>query len=189
VVLHLGLKDDSWDDSAIEHSLTAIEHLKAFAAPLGVRLLLENVQNEVTTPEHLLYILKTGHFDSVGVCLDIGHLHLATPANDAPVDSGVGAAVDLLGSRIAQVHIHDNHGPFPAQRPFSDSTDMKDEHLWPGDGTVNWHSVTSALVALSAKTPGILEIVSDRDEPPDSVTNKAVNTFRTLEEHASVQDL
>jgi len=189
VVLHLGLKDDPWDDLAIEHSLTAIEHLKAFAAPLGVRLLLENVQNEVTTPEHLLYILKTGHFDSVGVCLDVGHLHLATPANDAPRDSGVGAAVDLLGSRIAQVHIHDNHGPFPEQRPFSDSTDMKDEHLWPGDGTIDWPAVASALAALPATTPGILEIVSERDEPPDSVTNKAVKTFRTLDEHASVRNM
>jgi len=188
-VLHLGLRETAWDDAAIEHSITAIEHLKAFASPLGVRLLLENLQNEVTTPEHLLYILKTGHFDSVGVCLDVGHLHLATPANDAPADSGVGAAADLLGARIAQVHIHDNHGPFPAERPFSDSTDMKDEHLWPGDGTIDWPAVASALAALPPATPGILEIVSERDEPPDSVTNKAMNTFGRLEEHASVRNM
>ena len=84
IVLDLGLKDAAWDEPALERSLTAIEHLKAFAAPLGVRLLLENLQNEVATPEHLLTILKTGHFDSVGVCLDVGHLHLAMPASDAP---------------------------------------------------------------------------------------------------------
>ncbi|WP_433984441.1 sugar phosphate isomerase/epimerase family protein [Tunturiibacter empetritectus] len=77
--LHLGYKDDAWNLRALENSLTAIEHLKAFAHPLGVRILLENLQNEITTPEHLLEILKVGHFDRVGVTLDIGHAHLAAP--------------------------------------------------------------------------------------------------------------
>jgi sugar phosphate isomerase/epimerase len=175
VVLSLGLNHSLWDELAIEHSLTAIEHLKAFASPLGVRLLLENMENEVTTPEHLLDILKTGHFDSVGVCLDVGHLHLAQPTKDAPRDSGVAAAIELLGSRIAQLHLHDNHGP------FSDSTDMKDEHLWPGDGTIDWTAVSASLAALPNSTPGILEIASDRDEPAESITRKAEESFRMLE--------
>src|ERR1022692_3396297 len=44
-VVSLGLNHTAWDDLAIEHSITAIEHLKAFASPLGVRLLLENMEN------------------------------------------------------------------------------------------------------------------------------------------------
>ena len=172
VVLSLGLNHSLWDELAIEHSLTAIEHLKAFASPLGVRLLLENMENEVTTPDHLLYILKSGHFDSVGVCLDVGHLHLAMPVDGAPQDSGVGAAIELLGSRIAQLHLHDNHGP------FSSSTDMKDEHLWPGGGTIDWTAVSASLAALPNSTPGVLEISSDRDEPAESITRKAEAFFR-----------
>ncbi len=179
IVLSLGLNHSPWDEPAIENSLTAIEHLKAFASPLGVRLLLENMENEVTTPEHLLYILKAGHFDSVGVCLDLGHLHLAQPVERAPKDSGVGAAIDLLGGRIAQLHIHDNHGP------FAPHTDMKDEHLWPGDGApasgrIDWPAVCASLAALPAATPGILEPERDRDEAPESVTRKAEKAFRTL---------
>ena len=204
VVLHLGLKDAAWDEPAIEHSLTAIEHLKAFAAPLGVRLLLQNLQNEVATPDHLLTILKTGHFDSVGVCLDVGHLHLAqdfSTASEAGApsmaassgvpsersllagvgspwvgsDSGVGSAVELLGARIAQVHLHDNHGA------FAHNTEMKDEHLWPGNGSIDWPAVCSSLAALPAATPGILELACDRDEPAESVTRKAAAAFRALE--------
>jgi sugar phosphate isomerase/epimerase len=178
MVMHLGLKDAEWDETAIEHSLTAIEHLKAFAAPLGVRLLLENLQNDVTTPEHLQHILKVGHFDSVGVCLDVGHLHLSMPANDAPQDSGVGAAVELLGSRIAQVHLHDNHGAFAQSTALNNNADMKDEHLWPGDGSIDWTAVSPALAALPATTAGILEIVSDRDEAPETVTRKAEAALR-----------
>jgi sugar phosphate isomerase/epimerase len=179
IVLSLGLNHSPWDEPAIENSLTAIEHLKAFASPLGVRLLLENMENEVTTPEHLLYILKTGHFDSVGVCLDLGHLHLAQPVEGAPKDSGVGAAIELLGRRIAHLHIHDNHGP------FAPHSDMKDEHLWPGegtpgDGTMDWPAVCASLASLPAATPGILEVESDRDEAPESVTRKAEKAFRTL---------
>jgi sugar phosphate isomerase/epimerase len=170
-VLSLGLNLSPWDEPAIEHSLTAIEHLKAFASPLGVRLLLENMENEVTTPEHLLYILKTGHFDSVGVCLDVGHLHLAMPVDDAPRDSGVGAAIALLHSRIAQVHLHDNHGP------LAPHTDMKDEHLWPGDGTPGGGTIDWAAVSATAATPGILEIASERDEPAESITRKAAAFF------------
>jgi sugar phosphate isomerase/epimerase len=204
IVLHLGRKDAVWDELAFEHSLTAIEHLKAFAAPLGVRLLLENLQNEVATPENMLSILKTGHFDSVGVCLDIGHLHLAqdeaVPASTSrsgarpssaafsqpkvssdsgapayPADSGLSAAIALLGSRIAQLHLHDNHGA------FAHISDMKDEHLWPGDGNIDWPAVLSALTALPAATPGILEIAGERDEPAASITRKAEAAFRMLE--------
>ena len=179
IVLDLGLRDAPWDEHALERSLTAIEHLKAFAAPLGVRLLLQNLQNDVTTPEHLLTILQTGHFDTVGVCLDIGHLHLAMPTSDGPHDSGVAAAIELLGSRIAQVHLHDNHGA------FAHNTEMKDEHLWPGFGTINWPAVSSALAVLPAATPAILEVASDRDEPAESVTRKAEAAFRALENQQS----
>jgi sugar phosphate isomerase/epimerase len=179
IVIDLGLKGALWDEPAIEHSLVAIEHLKAFAAPLGVRLLLQNLENEVTTPDHLLYILKTGHFDTVGACLDVGHLHLAMPASEAPHDSGVAAAIELLSSRIAQVHLHDNHGA------FAHSSEMKDEHLWPGDGTIDWPAVSSALAALPATTPGILEVSTNRDEPAESITRKAEETFRRLAVPAS----
>src|SRR5439155_10512587 len=104
--LHLGLRDSQWNEATVEYSLTAIEHLKAFAGPLGLKLLLENLPNEVATPEHLLYILRTGHFDNVGVCLDLGHLHLSQPL-EPMADSGLAEAVGVLGGRIAQLHIHD----------------------------------------------------------------------------------
>lgn len=192
-VLHLGLKDTAWDDATIDHSITAIEHLKAFAGPLGIRLLLENLQNEATTPEHLLYILHAGHFDNVGVCLDVGHLHLAQDASvdnasnshrhegvpKPTKDSGVGAAVELLGARIGQLHLHDNHGP------LAHTADMKDEHLWPGNGTIDWNAVSTSLAALPEATPGVVEVVGERDEPADAVTRKARDFFERQERLAA----
>jgi sugar phosphate isomerase/epimerase len=156
ITLHLGLKDDPWNTRALENSLTAIEHIKAFAHPLGVKVLLENLQNEVTTPEHLLEILHTGHFGNVGITLDVGHAHLS--------DTGLDHAFELLRPRIAELHLHDNHG-------------LKDEHLWPGSGSIDWTNLAKLKASLPAQVPGILEIAYDLNETPDSATKKATAAF------------
>jgi sugar phosphate isomerase/epimerase len=159
-VLHLGQKDDPWNTRALENSLTAIEHLKAFAHPLGVRILIENLQNEITTSENILEILRVGHFDRVGVCLDIGHAHLTQPENNVGVDS----AFELLKPRIALLHLNDNHG-------------TKDDHLWPGSGNIDWKNIAKHIATLPANTPAILEIAHDLEETPDSVMTKASSFF------------
>ncbi len=161
-VLHLGLKDEPWNTRALENSLTAIEHLKAFAHPLGVRILLENLQNDVTTPEHLLEILKVGHFDRVGICLDVGHAHLAAAGN-----KGIDDAFEHLAPRIAQLHLHDNHG-------------QKDDHLWPGSGTIDWNNLAGHIAALPAETPGVFELSYDLEETPATIPTKAHEALRRL---------
>ncbi len=163
IVLHLGMRDDVWGMRELEHSITAIEHLKAFATPLGVRLLLENTQNEVTTPEHLLEILRVGHFDDVSVCLDVGHAHLTDYKSPG---AGIDAAFALLGERIAQVHLHDNSG-------------ARDEHLWPGMAATGpvWANVQRHLAALPPWAPGILEINYELGETAETVAAKAARFF------------
>lgn len=156
ITLHLGQKDERWNTRALENSLTAIEHLKAFAHPLGVKILLENLQNEVTTPEHLLEILHVGHFDNVGVTLDIGQAHLG--------DGGIDLAFELLKSRIAELHLHDNQG-------------TKNDHLWPGSGKIDWKNVAKQIATLPPVTPGIFEIAHDLEETPESVTKKAAEAI------------
>jgi sugar phosphate isomerase/epimerase len=156
ITLHLGRKDDPWDTRAIEDSLTAIEHLKAFAHPLGVKVLLENLQNEVTTPEHLLEILRIGHFDNVGIALDIGHAHLS--------DTGIDHAFELLKPRIRQLNLHDNNG-------------MRDEHLWPGSGEIDFANIHKLAATLPADVPGILEIAHTLNETAESAQSKATNAF------------
>src|ERR1700692_5032584 len=43
LILHAGLAGESFDERKFEGALTSVEHLHAFAKPLGVRLLLENI--------------------------------------------------------------------------------------------------------------------------------------------------
>jgi sugar phosphate isomerase/epimerase len=161
ITLHLGQKDERWNTRALENSLTAIEHLKAFAHPLGVKILLENLQNEVTTPEHLLEILNVGHFDNVGITLDIGQAHLSDSGNPA---GGIDLAFELLKSRIAELHLHDNQG-------------AKNDHLWPCSGKIDWKNIAKQIATLPPATPGILEIAHDLEETPESVTKKAAEAI------------
>src|ERR1700753_1003960 len=123
LVVHLGERTDTWSPRTLEHALTALEHLDAFAQPLGVRLLGENLTNEPTTPEHLIDILTLGHLDRICVCLDLGHAHITT---------GIPEAINTLGNRICSVHTHDNHM-------------VRDEHLWPGEGTIDWPATMKQL--------------------------------------------
>lgn len=154
-VIHLGLRDDKWNTQSLDDSLTAVEHLKAFAGPLGVQLLLENLPNDLATPAHLVEIVKVGHFDTVGFCLDLGHARLLEPIAESshePAQSGIAqgfAAFRSLGDkRLAQLHVHDNKG-------------MRDEHCWPGEGTIDFGEVDTLAGAMQEAPTGVLEIAYD----------------------------
>jgi sugar phosphate isomerase/epimerase len=159
LVIHLGDKDDEWSPRTAEYAFTALEHLGAFARPLGVRPLVENIFNEPTTPEHLVEILEIGHLDQIGVCLDLGHAHITV---------GVPAAIDTLGGRIVQVHAHDNHG-------------MKDEHLLPGDGAIDWLTTVTALNALAEPPAVVLELSSKLADEPASLPSRIRQAFTLLD--------
>jgi sugar phosphate isomerase/epimerase len=158
LVVHLGDKGDEWSPRTVEYALTALEHLGAFARPLGVRPLMENLLSEPTTPEHLVEILETGHLDKIGVCLDLGHAHMTV---------GVPTAIATLGGRIVQVHAHDNHG-------------MKDEHLWPEDGTIDWPVAAEALNALAAPPAIVLELSFKLVEEPAKLPERIRQAFEML---------
>jgi sugar phosphate isomerase/epimerase len=155
LVVHLGDREDTWSPRALEFSITALEHLHAFANPLGVKLAIENLQNEVTRPANILEILSTGHFKDIGVCLDVGHAHLG---------DGVTPALTELKDRLLSTHLHDNKGD-------------RDAHLWPGDGTIAWDEVLEGLKTASHAPAGVLEIHYGLEETPETAVQKAAKAF------------
>jgi sugar phosphate isomerase/epimerase len=155
LIVHLGERHDGWSPRTIEYAATALEHLGAFARPLGVRLLVENLTSEPTTPERLLIILEMGHLDHVGVCLDLGHAHITV---------GVAEAIATLNARIGSVHSHDNRG-------------VKDEHLWPGDGSIDWPAAVKALKALPAPPAIVLEISHSLTDTTTAIPVRAQQAF------------
>ena len=156
LVQHVGVSGEDWDPKKAEAAMTSIEHLKAFAKPLGVTVLLENIPNELSTPERLVELIQGAHFDDVGICFDVGHAHIM---------GGVAQAFDLVKPLIRSTHVHDNAG-------------MNDDHLWPGDGTINWEETMNLLRSAPQAPPLMLEIKS---EGKTDILGGMAKTFRKLE--------
>jgi len=139
LVQHIGEPGDEASEAGFEAALSSVEHLKAFAKPLGVTLLLENTPNASAAPERLLEILRIGRFPDVGLIFDIGHARLG---------EGVSLTLEQMAPHLRSTHLHDNHGE-------------KDEHLWPGEGAIDWPSAVEQLNAAPHKPAFVLEIAGD----------------------------
>jgi sugar phosphate isomerase/epimerase len=155
LIQHIGCGGEAWDPHKFDHALTALEHLRAFAKPVGVTILVENMPNELSTPEKLMELLNASHFDDVGVCFDAGHAHVMTNVADAFAQ---------LKPRIRSTHLHDNRGD-------------RDAHLWPGEGTIQWDEAIHALRSAPQVPPLILEIDGDNQA---NVEQKLAEALRKL---------
>jgi sugar phosphate isomerase/epimerase len=145
LIQHIGVSSESFDMHKFDAAMTSIEHLKAFAKPLGVRLLIENIPNELSTPEKIVELIRTGHFDDVGVCFDTGHAHL---------EGGVAPALETLKDYIRSTHVHDNKQD-------------RDTHLVPGDGTIDWNLTMELLRSCPQVAPVLLELEGDPNGNPE----------------------
>ena len=156
LVQHLGMVNESFDDRKFEAAMTSIEHLRAFAKPLGVHILLENIPNELSTPDKLVEFIQTTHFDDIGVCFDFGHAHMM---------SKVSEAFEILKHQIRSTHVHDNKKD-------------KDSHLWPGAGSIDWKEAMTLLRSAPSTPPLLLEIEEDEKVNP---LEKMAEVFAKLE--------
>lgn len=159
LVQHVGLGNEYYDTRKFEAALSSIEHLRAFARPLGVNLLVENIPNELSTPEKLMELIKALHYDDLGVCFDTGHAHLM---------SSVHQAFGVLESRIRSTHVHDNKGD-------------RDSHLWPAAGGIDWNQTMQSLRSAPQSPALLLEIEGEEGAP---VSSKMAETYKTLENAA-----
>jgi sugar phosphate isomerase/epimerase len=136
LILHMGLPEETYDLRRFDSAFTSIEHLKIFAKERGVQILLENIPNELSTPERLLSFIRYTRMDDLKVCFDVGHAHMSV---------GVESAFAALKDRIVSTHVHDNRHD-------------KDDHLMPFDGDIDWATTVRDFRALDGQFPVLFEI-------------------------------
>jgi sugar phosphate isomerase/epimerase len=156
LVQHLGTPHESFSEKKFEAAMTSIEHLRAFAKPLGVKILLENIPNELSTSDRLMEMIHNAHFEDVGVCFDFGHAHMM---------SSVSEAFEIVRKVVCSTHVHDNDR-------------NKDLHLWPGQGTIDWKASVELLRSAPQRPPLLLELEEDQKVNP---LEKLTETFDRLE--------
>src|SRR5438093_262749 len=135
------LPGEEYDMRKFDAALTSLEHLNIFAKDRGAQILLENIPNELSTPERLLEFIQYTRL-KLDVCFDAGHAHMG---------GGVGPAFQALKERIRSTHVHDNNG-------------AKDEHLMPFEGGIDWARTMRDFRAVDGQFPAVFEL---RDYGPD----------------------
>ena len=157
LIQHLGNAGEEFEDAKFEAGQMSLEHIHAFARPLGVTVLVENIPNEFSTAERLLEFQH--NVPGVGMCFDVGHAHLA---------DGVEPTFDRMAKHIRSTHIHDN-------------LHDKDSHLWPGKGNIDWAN-TMRLLHSAPQSPALLLEI---DGEGQDIVAGMTETYARLEQAVS----
>jgi len=133
------IKSSGYRESWIAQNIEFWPEFIDDARKAGQLLLLENLYED--RPEILLETIRRIGSDSMKVCLDVGHVNLY---------SQVPAVrwIEVLGSNLACLHLNDNNGE-------------TDEHLPPGEGTVDYPGLFAALARFADPPDLALEVESD----------------------------
>jgi len=127
-----------------ERQVRALRHLSEHLGDTNLTICLENVSG-IPEAEDLLALIDAVGRSNLGICLDTGHLNLA---------SGDQAGfIGTAGSSLKALHLADNEG-------------QSDQHLMPyGRGTVDWDAVMWALRDLPYEGLLNLEIPGENRGP------------------------
>lgn len=126
----------------------SVEALAALAAPLGVKVAVEVIPNELSRARSLVHFVEeTLDSRNVGICLDFGHAHL---------DGDLVDTIDVVSEHLMTTHVHDNGG-------------RADDHLIPFEGTIDWPGALTGVQKVGYDGPLMLEI-EGRGPTKDTLT-------------------
>ena len=119
----------------------------------GVTYLIENVPNDYafgSNPRQLAELLReVDQLDAVAMCFDTGHAHIT---------GDCAAALRSCFDVAVYMHITDNEGE-------------SDQHLIPGEGTLDWELITDIVRQLPGDTPAMLELFESEAKLAQTITD------------------
>lgn len=160
LIQHVGVSGEEFHERKFDAAFNSLEELSNFARQRDVRILLENIPNELSTAKRLTQFLELTHLD----------LHFVFDTGHANIGAGVEHEFEIMKDRIRSLHVHDNDGE-------------KDLHLFPliaEGGTIDWKDAMRLLRSRADQYPLLLEL----KEPLETAQplQRAVESFDRLEE-------
>ena len=142
LVTHIGLprtQHPTPADNSRDAARRSIGELERLAEPLGVKLAIEVIPNELSRAGSLVYFIEEV-LDSpdAGICLDFGHAHM---------DGDLVDAIETVSEHLVTTHVHDNRG-------------RTDDHLIPFDGTIDWPGALTAIQKVGYDGTLLMEIAA-----------------------------
>lgn len=157
-VAHMGSPGDAHRLKYLDAVYWSLNLLIPFASSRGVRIVLENIPNTLSSLETMRSFLEEANLKEIGICFDTGHSHL---------QGNVADEIRAGGPWILTTHLHDNGG-------------KEDDHLLPYEGTIEWPKVLQALEGIGYKGCHLLELKAG-GHPPEEVVKRALRTFEQFE--------
>ena len=139
LVVHLGRPrtDNVRGGTNRDAARRSIDALAQAAAPLGVRIAVEVIPNDLSRASSLAELLDEDiEHANAGICLDIGHARL---------EGDVADAIETVSGHLMAIDIHDNRG-------------RADEHLVPFDGAIDWPSALTTVQKVGYDGPITFEL-------------------------------
>lgn len=103
----------------------------------GVTFTIENIDRAdfpYSTVDEIKLLAR--EFDGLGITFDIGHAYLARRREGSKVpEKEIAEAIKKAGGDLVHIHIHDNKG-------------LRDDHLPPGDGNIDFKPIVSTLKSM-----------------------------------------
>jgi sugar phosphate isomerase/epimerase len=162
LIVHLGIPDaakPASGDNVRDAARRSVEALHDMTERAGVRLALEVIPNALSTPEALVSLIENDLEGlSVGICMDVGHAHIMGDLNDA---------IECCSGHIVTTHLHDNRR-------------KTDDHLAPGEGSIDWAATLMELQKVGYDGAWIFEVANTSNVK--AVLQKAQQARRRFEE-------
>jgi sugar phosphate isomerase/epimerase len=142
LVAHLGLprtQHPTPADNSRDAARRSIGELQRLAEPLGVKLAIEVIPNELSRAGSLVHFIdEVLDSPEAGICLDFGHAHM---------DGDLVDAIETVSEHLVTTHVHDNRG-------------RTDDHLIPFDGTIDWPGALTAIQKVGYDGTLLMEIAA-----------------------------
>lgn len=150
VTVHPGRKQkeimQGWDcsDEILKINLEGLKNITEEAEKNGVFICLENVNEHIgETPEELEVLIDALSSRSIKITLDIGHANLIS-------HESINIFLKKFKEKLALIHISDNKG-------------SKDEHLFEGEGNINFKEVFEKIKQIKFNGAIIGEFKWEKD--------------------------
>jgi sugar phosphate isomerase/epimerase len=145
--------------------IRSLEELSPVAVRYGVRMAIEVIPNELSTPSALVDVIESDiDAAALGICMDVGHARMMGDVVDA---------IEACSGHIITTHLHDNRG-------------RSDDHLVPGKGVIDWDGATLAFQKVGYDGIWMFELAVAAERKP--VLEQAVKARERLESLLHIGD-
>jgi sugar phosphate isomerase/epimerase len=141
-VVHLGTPKAQGGENNRVAALRSIEEICRLAAPVGIRVAVEVIPNELSDAQSLVALLEH-ELDApqAGICLDFGHAFLMGDVPDT---------IEIVAEHVIATHVHDNHK-------------KTDDHLVPFEGRIDWNTALMSMQKIGYDGTYLMELRNTSD--------------------------